>query len=134
MPATLALITLLVGTTGSAQDQEHPIAAQVKASVKDPTKPFTMIVILKAKEGSGSKLEAAFAKAAKETRKEKGNRAYEMNRSAKDPTEYLVYERWQNLAALEAHLKTPYITALLTEAGGLLEGQPEIKVFLPTGE
>jgi quinol monooxygenase YgiN len=118
----------------AAQDMEHPIAAEVKKQVKDTSKPFTMMVYLKVKEGAGPKFETAFAKAIKGTRKEKGNKAYDLNRSAKDPAEYIVYERWQNLAALEAHLKTPHITTLLEEVGDLLDGMPEVRVFVPAGE
>jgi quinol monooxygenase YgiN len=114
--------------------QESPIEAEVKAALKDPAKPFVMVVHLKVKEGNGAKFEAAFAKAVVETRKEKGNRTYELNRSAKDANEYFVYERWQDFAALQAHLKAAHITALLSEVGPMLDGAPEVKVFLPTGK
>lgn len=117
-----------------AQEKEHPIAAQVKASLKDPAKPFTMLVSFRVKEGAGPKAEAAFAKAVPPTRKEKGNRAYELNRSAKAPAEYVLYERWQDLAALQAHLRAPHVTALLAELGDLLDGPPEVRVFVPAGD
>jgi quinol monooxygenase YgiN len=140
----LSLLRSLAGTaallampalTGSAADKEpNPLVAKVKAELKDPTKPFTLTVQLQVKEGMQAKLEAGFSKAAKETRKEKGCLAYELNRDAKDSTRYLVYERWKSLADLEAHLKTPYITSLLDELKDLLTGPPEGKVLLPAGE
>ena len=126
--------SLLTIAGAAAQEKEHPIAAQVKAALKDPTKPFTLVVRLKLKEGTGQKLEEAFAKAAKATRQEKGNRAYDLNRDVKMPTQYLVYERWQNVAALEAHLKTDYITALLAQLGELLASPPEASIFVSTGD
>src|SRR5262245_21543035 len=114
---TLPLLTivLLAGTVlpAPAQDKEHPIVAEVRANLQDPSKPFTLLVRVKTKEGAGPKLEAAFAKAVAASRKEKGNKAYDLNRSAKAPTEYVVYERWTDLAALQAHLKAPHFLTLV---------------------
>ena len=114
-------------------EEPHPIAVQVKASLKDPNKPFTMIVSIQAREGTGAKLEAAFAKAIPPTRKEKGCLAYNFHRDAKSPTQYLLYESWHDLAALEAHLKTDYITALLKDVGEI-GASPEIRVLVPAGD
>jgi quinol monooxygenase YgiN len=116
------------------QAQEHPIVAQVKAAVSDLAKPFTLIVRLTIKDGAAEKFQAAFAKAAKATRQEKGNRAYDLNRDAKTPTRYLLYERWQNLAALQTHLKSAHITTLFAELGDLLAMPPEATVFVPAGD
>lgn len=130
---SVALITAF-SFAPNALAQESPIETEVKASLKDLTKPFTLIVRLKLKDGNGPKFEEAFAKAAAETHKEKGNKTYEMSRSAKDANDYLVYERWQDFAALQAHLKAPHFAALLTEVTGMLDGAPEFKVFIPTGK
>jgi len=116
------------------KDEPHPIAAQVKADLKDPAKPFTLIIRLQVKDGMQSKFEAAFAKASKETHKEKGCIAYDLSRDTKDGTRYVVYERWKNLAALDAHLKTAYITTLLAELKEFLAAAPEVNVLLPAGE
>jgi quinol monooxygenase YgiN len=115
-------------------EKPNPIVAKIKAALKHPTKPFTLLVRLQLKEGAGKKFETAFAKAARLTRKEKGCRAYTLDRDLKSPTHYLIYERWENFAALEAHLKTEYITALLKELGDLLEGAPEMQVLVPAGD
>jgi quinol monooxygenase YgiN len=117
-----------------AADKENPLLTKIKADLKDPNKPFTMTVQLQAKEGMQAKLEAAFTKAIKETRKEKGCIAYDLNKDVKDPTRYVVYERWKSLADLDAHLKSPHITALLDELKELLAAPPEGKVMLPAGE
>ena len=134
----LAVLAILVSAAPiisrvAAPQQESPILTQVKAAVKDPAQPFTLVLRLKIKEGTAMKFEAAFATAAKETHKEKGNRAYDLNRDAKTPTQYLIYERWQNVAALEAHLKTPHITKLLAERGDLVAAAPEANVLVPVG-
>jgi quinol monooxygenase YgiN len=139
MRSEIAIVLVLFGivasnATSPAQDKEHPIEKEVKESLKDTTKPFTLIVRLKIKDGGTAKFEAAFAKARTATRKEKGNLAYDMGRSAKSPNEYLIYERWQDLAALQTHLRLPHFAALIAEVHELLDGPPDAKVFVPAGE
>ena len=117
----MVLANVLLGTTflSLASAGENPILTTVKATVKDPSKPFTMVVTVQVKEGAGEKFEAAFAKAIKGTREEKGCIAYDLNRDSKTAGRYMVYERWRNVSALADHLKTPHITALLGELGDL---------------
>jgi quinol monooxygenase YgiN len=45
-----------------------------------------------------------------------------------------VYERWKSLADLEAHLRTLYITTLISETDEVLGGAPEFQVLMPAGE
>ena len=99
--ASLLIALLAIVTQAPAQEKENPIEKEVKANLKDPTMPFSMFIRIKIKDGSGPKFEATFAKAIAATRKEKGNKAYDLNRSAKSPNEYVIYERWQDLAALQ---------------------------------
>ena len=128
----LLIAILLLAAPAPAQEKENPIEKEVKASLKDPTKPFVMYVSIKIKDGTAAKFEAAFAKARAATRKEKGNKAYSLTRSTKVPNEYVVYERWENFAALQTHLKAPHFAALLAEVGDMVDGAPDVKVFLPT--
>jgi quinol monooxygenase YgiN len=127
---------LLVSASLPAQDKDkpHPIEAEVKSNLKDLTKPFIMIVHINVKEGNAAKFEAAFSKGRAGTRKEKGNLAYEMSRSTKNPIEYIVYERWTNFAALQTHLQAPHFKAMIGEIGELLDGPPSVKVFIPAGD
>src|SRR5262245_48437355 len=98
----LALVGLFPAT---ASAQDHPVVALVKSKVKDPAKPFALLVTIKAKAGKEKELEAAFAPCIAATKKEAGCLAYELNRDSDDPTSYLMYEKFKNVAALEAHLK-----------------------------
>lgn len=132
--ALVLLLSALIASPARADDEPHPVVAAVKPQLKDPKKPFAMLVMVNVKEGAGAKFEAAFAKAVKGSRKEKGCIAYDLNQDPKKPTSYMVYERWQNLAALEGHMKTEHITALLKELGDLLEAPPEVRVLFPAGE
>lgn len=135
----LALLAALVALPLAASavlgaDEPNPIVTAIKAQLKDPDKPFTMFVRLQVKDGMQAKFEAAFAKAITGTRKEKGNLAYDLNRDAKDPTRYVVYERWKSLKDLDSHLKQPYLTALLAILPDMLTGAPEANAYLPAGE
>lgn len=131
---SLAVTLALALPPARTAEEPHPLIGQAKASLKDTSNPFTMIVRLQVKDGSSEKFEITFGKAIGPTRKEKGCRAYELNRDAKTPNQYIVYERWQSLAALESHLKTPHITTLLMELGDLLAGPPEFQFYVPAGE
>jgi quinol monooxygenase YgiN len=128
----LALVAFL-SPAAVAQD-EHPVAQMVKSKVKDPAKPFTLGIRVKVKADMREKFEAAFVTAQKETRKEKGCLAYDMNRSTDDEAVYVIYERWTNLPALQAHLKTPHITKLFETVHECFDGDPDIRVYLPVGD
>jgi quinol monooxygenase YgiN len=128
------LAALCTSSRVAGQDQENPVIASVKSRLKNPDKPFTLIVRVQVKKGAEKEFEAAFAKAIPASRKETGNLAYDLNRDTQDPSRYLVYERWKDLAALESHFKTSHLKALLSELPKVTEGAPESQVLLPAGE
>jgi quinol monooxygenase YgiN len=130
----LALAAMVTAPSVCAEEKDDPIIAFAKTRLKDPKKPFTLVVIVKVKEGSQEKFEEAFAKALTATRKEKGCLTYDLNHDTKDAQSYVVYERWKSLADLEAHLKTEHIVALLKLLPELTEGQPELRILLPASE
>jgi quinol monooxygenase YgiN len=134
VPTGAVAMTVLLAGRAPAQEKPHPIAVIVKSVLKDPNMPFTLLVRFQAKEGAGEKLEAAFAKAAKATRQEKGCLVYQLNRDLKMPNNYVLYERWQNLAALEAHLASQHIATLLTELNDVRAAPPEADVLRPVAD
>jgi quinol monooxygenase YgiN len=108
---------------------EHPVVALVRSKVKDPAKPFALLVTIKAKAGKGKELEAAFAPCVAATKKEPGCLAYELNRDPDDPLAYLMYEKFKGVAALEDHLKRAHTVKLLKALESLTEGGPRAKVY-----
>lgn len=134
VPFIIVGLFLVAPVPAQDKDKPNPIEEEVKAALKDPSKPFAMIVSVKIKDGTATKFEAAFAKGRAGSRKEKGNLTYEMSRSAKSPNEYIVYERWKNFEALQAHFKEPHFTTMIAEVGELLDGHPTVKVYIPVGE
>ena len=118
-------------STAQAAD-EHPIVTMIKKKVKDPQKPFALLVTLKAKAGKAKDLEAAFAPCLVATRKEPGCLAYELNRDADDPTVYVMYEKFKSVSALADHLKQAHTMKLLAALEAITEGGPMAKVYLAT--
>ena len=128
------LIAVSATVHTAAGEKGNPILDAAKQNVADPKKPFTMVVMVTVKEGKGGDLEAAMKPCIAATRKEKGCIAYDLNRDLKDATKYYVYERWQSVAALEAHMETEHIKVLLGKIADVLTGPPELKFFVVTGE
>jgi quinol monooxygenase YgiN len=135
-PAAVGVLSLwlLLSGTACAEKDENPIGAQLKTALKDPSKPFTLVVQLKVKDGAQEKFEAAFAKASKATHKEKGCLAYDLSRDAKDSTRYVIYERWKSLSDMEAHLDSAYGKQFLSDLIDAVVGTSEVKILLPVGE
>jgi quinol monooxygenase YgiN len=134
LAVVVVLLALPVVTLAGDKADPNPLITKIKSELKDPSKPFTWVVSLQVTDGLQAKLEAAFTKAGKETHKEKGCLAYDLNRDVQEPTRYLIYERWKSLADMEAHLKSPYITTLEGELKELLTAPPERKLLVPVGE
>jgi quinol monooxygenase YgiN len=110
-------------------EKENPIVTTVKSKVKDKTKPFGMAVIFKVKTGSEKEFEEAFIPCAKATRKEAGCLTYQLNRDLDEPSNFVVYEQFKNIAALEEHAKSKHVEELLKKIGTMLDGDPKVKVF-----
>jgi quinol monooxygenase YgiN len=126
-PAVLALAGMLSAAPGA---EDHPAVALVKSKVKDPAKPFALLVTIKAKPGKGKELEAAFAPCIVATKKEAGCLAYELNRDPDDPTTYVMFEKFKDVAALEAHLKMKHTTRLFKALEPLTDGEIKAKVYV----
>jgi quinol monooxygenase YgiN len=128
----LALPVLALAGMSSAAPgaEDHPAVALVKSKVKDPAKPFALFVTIKAKAEKEKDLEAAFAPCIAATKKEAGCLAYELNRDPDDPTTYVMFEKFKNVAALEAHLKLEHTTKLFKALEPLTDGEIKAKVYL----
>src|SRR6187455_1509270 len=86
------LAALMVASPAKAADEEHPVVKLIKSKVKDPTKPFAILVTFKVKPGNEQKFEEAFAPALAATRKEPGCIAYFLNRDTEATSNYVMYE------------------------------------------
>lgn len=115
-------------------DEVSAVISQFRAELVDSSKPLTVLAFIHAKEGADKELESSFAKARVPTLKEEGVISYELNRKAKGSNSFMVYEKWESLAALDAHLRMPYIATLRNEFSQLIEGVPEFQVLVPAAD
>ena len=130
----LLALLLVLGGRVLAEEKPNPIVDAVKAAVKDTSKPFAMGILIKVKEGKEAAFEEEFSKAIKPSRQEKGCLRYDLNKNPQQAGHYVVYERWQDLPALQAHLKSKHFLALEKQLADVLAEAPDIHVLVPVGE
>ncbi|MEN1680424.1 MAG: putative quinol monooxygenase [Planctomycetota bacterium] len=121
----------LVPSIAAAAEELHPIAADTASQLDDTEKPFVLVVDFTVPANNTDAFIKAVLKARRATVKEPGNVAYQLSRDAKDATHFLLYERWKSVAALDFHLKQPYLVELLAEFEELLPEGPKVTVMKP---
>jgi quinol monooxygenase YgiN len=128
--AVLAALVLAAAVSTARAAEDHPAVALVKSKVKDPSKPFALLVPIKVKAGKQQEFEAAFAVCIAATKKEPGCLAYELNRDADDPTAYVMFEKFKNVAALADHLNQDHTKKIFKAMEALADGEIKAKVYL----
>lgn len=123
------VLALAGASTPAPAAEEHPVVTLVKSKLKDPSKPFALLVSIRAKAGKEKDLEAACRLCIAATKKEPGCLAYELNRDTDDPTSFVMFEKFKNLAALETHLTLDHTKKLLATLPPLTDGQIQAKVY-----
>ncbi len=124
--AVVALTCLLTPVAVAGDEPLHPIAAEVAKQLADPGQPFTLIVEFVARDQHG--FVAVMTDPIRQTAKEKGNAAYRLSQSLEEPTEFTLYEQWRDLAALDSHLKQPYLVKLVKDFEEALAAPPKLTV------
>eukprot|EP00741_Cyanophora_paradoxa_P003106 tig00000670_g3015.t1 len=69
------------------------------------------------KPGKEEEVISALRKCAVPTKQEAGAIQYQLTQSVSDPTVVVMVEEWESQAALDAHLKTAHLQALLAAMG-----------------
>lgn len=77
-------------------------------NAKLPKDAVTLLVLLRAREGQGTLLEAELRALISPTRKEDGCLTYDLHRSADAPGAFLLHEVWAAREAHTAHTATPH--------------------------
>jgi quinol monooxygenase YgiN len=112
---------------------DHPIVILVRSKLADTSCPFTIIADLEAQTGRGDEVAAAIkeTRVLELTRAEPGCVTYDIGRDADSPDQFVAYEGWSDLAALEAHLLTPHFAAVGAALGGLSASAPGVRILTP---
>ena len=91
---------------------------------------IAIVATLTARKGKEGELMAAMKALAAEVRaKEKGTLEYVLHRAQENPAVLMVYEKYKDGDALNAHMVTPYFQAAAAKMVELLEGGLGIKTY-----
>lgn len=63
------------------------------------------------------------------SRKEEGNKGYDLFVSTTNPRVYLFCESWENEAVLEKHKQTAHFTRIISQLSQLLKGELSLEAF-----
>lgn len=90
---------------------------------------ITVVATFEARPGKEAELKQALTGLVAPTRKETGCLNYDLHQLPENPARFMFHENWTSKAALDAHLKTPHIQALLPRVGELALAMPEIVIW-----
>jgi quinol monooxygenase YgiN len=82
-----------------------------------------------AKPGKEEALQAALTALVPPARREIGCYQYDLLSNANDGREFCYVERWGDNKALDEHLATAHVKAMLAKLEGLVEGPPDIRRY-----
>jgi len=94
---------------------------------------ITVVATFQARPGKESELRNALVGLLAPTRKEIGCLNYDLHQLPEDSTKFLFYENWTTKAALDAHLQSEHVKAMLPRLEELCVAFPEIKVWEKIG-
>ena len=92
-------------------------------------KTLTVVATFEARPGKETELRAALIGLVVPTRKEAGCINYDLHISTESPAKFLFHENRTGKAALDAHMLTPHIQALLPRVGELCAEAPSITTW-----
>jgi quinol monooxygenase YgiN len=88
---------------------------------------LTLTAMLTVRAGQENEFERIMHVVVPKVREEPGNHAYALNRSTEDPRVFMVYEEYEDAAALEAH--RAHLKEMGIDLRELLEGPPVLTFF-----
>lgn len=88
-----------------------------------------VLAFFKARKGKGAELEKVLLSLVAPTRSEPGNISYVLHRHAGDPDSLMFDEIWTSKAALDEHMKKPYLVSLHEKIGHLIGEPPRIEIY-----
>ena len=84
---------------------------------------ITLIVSIDAKTEQREKVRKRLVELAEKTRLESGNICYILHEVPAKPDQFIIYEKWQNQAALDFHMAQDYLQEFIDESEILLSQQ-----------
>jgi quinol monooxygenase YgiN len=96
-------------------------------------KTITVVATFQARPGKETELKNALTGLVAPTRQEAGCLSYELHASPEDPAKFLFHENWTSQAALDAHMQSAQIKALLPRVDELCVAFPQIELWEKIG-
>jgi quinol monooxygenase YgiN len=96
-------------------------------------KTITVVATFQARPGKETELRSALLALLTPTRKEAGCLNYDLHQTPDDPAGFLFHENWTSKAALEAHLESTHLKALIPRVDELCTAFPDIKIWEKIG-
>ncbi len=90
---------------------------------------IVVAAVLKAADDKGDDLEQEFRKLMPKVMDDPGTVAYVVHRGMDDPTTFLVYEKYENAEALQAHSSTEHFKEFSRAVSTLLAARPEVTLY-----
>ena len=123
-----ALALTLLGPAFARQDKEPPPAKEkepdLMARLKKVEGSFSLIVSFQVKKGEEKTLLDAAKPCIAATVKEKGCKRYELHQDLETPTKFTMFERWDSVADIEAHMGAAHTKKLLGTLAKIADGPP----------
>lgn len=82
-----------------------------------------------AREGNEDAMQALAVEHVLRSRTEPGCLSHEVSRDVLQPRRFVFVERWQDLAALQAHFAVPESGRFVKAMAGLAQARPEIRIY-----
>ena len=92
-------------------------------------KTITVVATFVARPGKETELRNVLIGLVTPTRQENGCLNYDLHVSSENPGRFLFHENWTTKMALEAHLQSPHVQALLPRVDELCSGSPDIVIW-----
>lgn len=90
---------------------------------------LTIVATMQAQQGKEDALSEVVSSLAAAARQEPGNRRYDVFRSTSDPATLLIYEEYEDKAAIDAHASSTHFKEASAKMAQLLAGRPSIRTY-----
>ena len=98
-------------------------------STATPTTMLCVFAFVKARPGKEEEVRSILSAAVALTHQDPDCLQYDLHVGLGDPGSFAFYERWRDQAALDAHLKMPYIQSFFARIPELLSEPPTMKSY-----
>lgn len=98
-------------------------------STSTPPTMLCMLAVLKARPGKEEEVRSALAAVVGLTRQEPGCLQYDLHVGVGAPGSFAIYERWRDQAAIDAHMKMPYVQSFFARVPDMLAEPPSMNLY-----